>query len=821
MGSLLSDLRLALRRFAKNPGYAAIAVVTLALGIGASTATFSVVNGVLLEPLPYPGAERLMQVRTVLANGFAFNLNSYPDYEDLREQNRSFSGLAAYADSTASAVADGRADRVAMTQVSPGFFSLLDVAPALGRVFSPDEERIGTEVVIVSHGYWRSHLSGREDFASQTIRVNNRTYSVIGVMPRAYDFPAGTDLWLPLAPGPQNRTSHGFQIVGRLLDSISAEAAQQDLSAIAQSLKQQYGDDEDMVAASVQSVLEQLVGRIRPALTLLLGASGVLLLVACVNAANLTLARALSRDRESAVRLALGARPARLVRNLLAESLVLSFFGAALGLVVAFAGVPALLALASTRLPRIQDIGVDFGVFAFALAVSILVALAVGAVPALRALRRDPRDALADTQRIHGGGAATRRLRAGLVVVQISLTVVLLVGAGLIGRSVLHLLQENPGFRTDGALVMDLWQPAEPIVGTRTEPSAGDVRIAGFLGALMDRLTTIPGVEHVGGINRFPLATGPWNGGFIVLDRADEVSSIDDWRRLSRDPSRTGNAQFRVVSSGYFGAMAIPLIRGRLFDERDALDAPHVALISASLAEARWPDEDPLGKIIQFGGMDGDYRPLTIVGIVGDVQEFGIGSMPRPIFYAHYAQRPRAAFEFNIVMQGSADEGALTAASRAFAQELDPQVPVAFKTLGDIVSASLANRLLVLRLLAVFGALALVLATTGVYSVVSYMALQRTREIGVRIALGARDGDVVRLLVRQGAAFAAGGIAIGLAVAFASTRVLASLLYGVGRLDPATFSVVAVALLLAALGASWVPAYRASRGSATEALRHE
>ena len=821
MGSILSDLRLALRRLAKSPSYTAIAAVTLALGIGASTATFSVVNGVVLQPLPYPRAERLMQVRTVVANGYRANLTSYPDYEDLREQNRSFTGLAAYADSRASAATGGPADRVALTQVSPGFLSVIDVAPALGRAFSADEERAGEAMALVSYGYWQSHLSGREDFTSQNIRVNNKSYAVIGVMPRTYDFPAATDLWVPLQPGKQYRGAHGFQVVGRLHDDVSAAAAEQDLSGIAQRLKEQYGRDEDMVAASVQPVLEQLVGRARPALTLLLGASGVLLLVACVNAANLMLARALSRDRESAMRLALGARPARLVRDFLAESLVLSLVGAALGFAVAFGGVPALLALDSAKLPRIRDIGVDFRVFAFVLAVSILVALAVGAIPALRAVRRDPRDALAESQRIHGGGAATRRLRGGLVVAQISLTVVLLVGAGLIGRSVLHLLEENPGYRTDGALVMNLWQPTEQTAGMRTELSAGDVRIAEYLGGLMGRLATIPGVEHVGGINRFPLETGPANGNFIVLDRPDEVQSIDDWMRLTRDSWRVGNAQFRVASAGYFGAMAIPLIRGRLFDERDAADAPHVALISASLAEARWPGEDPLGKLIQFGGMDGDLRPFTVIGIVGDVQEFGIGSKLQPTFYADYRQRPRAASEFHIVMQGRANDAALTAASRAVARELDPQVPVAFKTLREIVFASLADRQLVLRLLAFFGAVALVLATTGVYSVVSYMALQRTREIGVRMALGARGRDVVRLLVRQGVAFAAGGIAIGLAAAFVSTRVLASWLYGVGRVDPATFAIVAVALLVATLVASWVPAYRASRGDATEALRHQ
>jgi predicted permease len=817
--TLLSDIRHAFRQFRRAPGFVVVAVVTLALGIGATTAIFSVVNGIFLRPLPYPSAERLMEVRGVYENGFQGQL-SYPDFEDLQEQNRTFAGLAAYIHRMTLAATAEQGFRVAWTRVSPGYFSVTGVPPALGRGFSADEEQTGARVAVVSYGFWQNRLAGLSDFAGESVRVNDQTYTVIGVMPRGYDFPAATELWAPLQPPghyPTSRTAKGYQVVGRLRDDISATAAQQDLSAVAARLKQQYGDDEDMVAASVRPVLEQLAGNVRAALTVLLGASGVLLLVACVNVANLMLARALSRDHESALRLALGASRAHLARRFMAESLVLTLAGGGLGLAIAFAGVRALLAQGTAELPRTGEIGVDVRVLAYSLAVSVFAALVVGVVPALRAARRDPRDALADSQRIQGGGAATRRLRAGLVMAQVALTVVLLIGTGLVGRSVLNLLDEDPGYRTDGALVMEVWLPG----GSYVTPSAGDAYIASFLERLMSRLRMIPGVERAGGINSFPLQDLGSNGRYILLDRPDEVSNPDDWERFGSEPSRTGVAYFRVASPEYFAAMGIPLIRGRVFDARDTRDAPHVALISASLAEARWPGQDPLGRLIQFGGMDGDYRAFTIVGIVGDIQEFGIGATPQQIFYADVRQRPRRANEFHVVIQGGGDVAALTAAAREVARGLDPQIPVAFKTLREVVSAWMAQRQFVLVLLALFGVLALVLAATGVYGVVGYMAVRRTPEIGVRVALGARGPDIVRLLVREGAVCAVGGVAIGLIVASVLTRVVASWLYGVGGTDLTTFAAVAAVVIAVALAASWVPAYRASRTDAMEALRHD
>ena len=808
------DLKYALRSLRRSPAFTAAAVLTLGLGIGANTAIFSVVNGVLLRALPYPKPDALMQVETVFQGGASGNL-SYPDFEDLRGQNSSFADLAVYASWTASAAAAGQGYRMAMAVVSAGFFPILGVPPVAGRVFSGDDERAGQRVAVVSYGYWQSRLGGSTDFTDRVIRVADQAYAIIGVMPRSYDFPLGNELWVPREPATESRTAHNWHVVGRLRNGVSRARAQQDLTGIARRLKQQYGDDTDMTDAAVRPVLEQLVGSVRPALLVLLGAAGVLLLVACVNVVNLLRARALSRDREVALRLALGARPGRLARRFLAESLMLSLAGGALGVLLAMAGVPVLLAFEPGRLPRAQDIGVDWQVLVFALGVSVMAAVAIGLVPAVRAARRDASEALADSHRGQGGGVASHRVRGALVASQIALTIVLLVGVGLLGRSFFKLLTLDPGYRTRGALVMDVWLPS-------ARDAAGETRNGAFLERLIERLRAIPGIARVGGVNNFPLNSEFYpNGTFLILQRPDEVSSFEDFGRLARQPARIGNAEFRVASAGYFGAMGIPLIRGRLFDERDAPRAPHVAVISASLAQTRWPGEDPLGKLIQFGNMDGDLRPFTIVGVVGDVREQGIGAAVRPTFYAYYRQRPGAAWQFHIVIEGQADVGALATSARRIARELDPEVPTRFQALQEVVSASLANRRFILLLLGLFGGLALVLATTGVYGVIAYTASQRTPEIGVRMALGARGGDVVRMLVTQGARFAVAGIAVGLVTAFALTRFLAALLYGVSATDPLSFSATALVLLLAALVASWIPARRAARVDPMEALRRE
>jgi putative ABC transport system permease protein len=811
---MLNDFRLALRGFARSPGLAVVTIATLALGIGASTAIFSVLNGVLLRALPYPAAERLMLVSTVFSGGYTGRQVSYPNFEDLREQNGSFDSLAAYSDWTTSAAADGEGFRVAWAQVSEDFFGTLGVAPSVGRTFTAEELRAGAPVAVVSYGYWQSRLGGRPNVAGEDIRVGDTAYSVIGVMPRGYDFPSGAELWVPREPFAESRTANNWRVVGRLAPGVSETQAQADLTAVARRLKAEYGDDTPMTDAAVQPMLDTLVGPVRPALLTLFGAAGVLLLVACVNVANLLLARALARDREAAVRLALGAGPGRLARSFFIEALLLSLAGALLGVLLAYAGVPVLLALEPGYLPRVAEIAVDSRVLAFALAACVATALLISIAPALRAARRDVREALADGQRIQGGGHVERRVRGGLVVAQIALTIALLIGAGLLSRTFLALLDVDLGFRTEDSLVMETWLPVP-------QDEAGNVRVADFIRDLTARLRAAPGVERVGGVNVFPLKGGGADGTFVVLDRPDEIGTFDDFARVARDRARTGNAEFRVAMPGYFAAMGIPLLRGRVLDERDVRGAPHAAVISASLAESRWGDEDPLGKLIQFGNMDGDLTPFTVVGVVGDVQDYGIGTRPRPTFYADAVQRPRVAWDFHFVMQGRFDAAAVAALARRSAAELRPAAPVEIGSIEAIVSASLSDRRFVLLLIGLFGGIALVLAATGAYGVIAYMAARRTPEIGVRMALGARPSDVVRLLVRQGAVFAVAGIAVGLLAALGFARVLASLLYGVGPADPVTFMAVAAVMLVTVLLASFIPARRASRIDTLQALRHD
>lgn len=812
----MGEFRHALRGLWRSPGFTAIAVMTLALGIGAGTAIFSVVNGVLLSALPYPNPDGLVQVSTVNQFGRAVRV-SFPDFEDLRDENESFAELAAHAAYSTSASVGGDGFRTQIAQVTPAFFPVFGVSPGSGRAFSAEEGRVGAPLAVVSHAFWQGRLRGALGAATPSIRIGETLYTVIGVMPAEFDFPAGTAVWVPRTPLSENRTAHNWSVIGRLRNGVSLDLGQQDLSAIAQQLKQRHGDDTDTTDATVRPILESLVGDVRPALLVLLGAAGMLLILACVNVANLFLARAFSRDRELAVRLALGARPGSLVRAFLAESLLATAAGAALGVLIAAIGVPALVAFEPGWLPRSQDIAVDWAVLAAASLTSVFLAVAIALVPGLRAARHGTHGVLAGGQRIQGEAAAGRRLRSSLAAAQVALTAVLLVGAGLLGRSVLELLSVDPGFRTEGVLVLDSWLPYPE----SDDPEIGAARIADFIDRFSAGLRGIPGVERVGGINHFPLRGGGPNGTFVVVQAADEITDFDRFFEFATDAQRAGNAEFRVADGDYFRVMDIPLVQGRLFDERDAADAPHVAVISESLAAARWPNEDPIGRQVFFGNMDGDLRSFTVVGVVGDVKEYGLGAAPLPTFYANYRQRPRTAAEFHVAVRGSFDAAELTASARRIARDIDAEVPVESLGLEAIVSRSLADRRFVLVLLAVFGSLALGLAATGVYSVMAYLVLQRTPEMGVRMALGAQKRNVTSLLLQHGARLAIAGIVTGLLAAFGLSRVLRNLLYGVNAADTMTFAVTTAVLLIAALTAAWIPARRVARANPITALRRD
>ena len=805
----MRDIRYALRTLSRTPLFSIIAILTLALGIGATTAIFTVVDGVLLRPLPYPQPDRIVRAWEVTAKGGRINFSD-PDFEDLRDQSRSFAALGEVSGSYLVSVA-GTSEpvRANAALASKAFFQVMGVEPIRGRLFVSEEQHPGGRpAVVVSEAFWRTSLGGAPLGPNTTLTFEDQVYTVVGVMPSNLDYPVGTALWIPRELEERNphRTGHNFQLVGRLAPGVSLDQARADVHTIAHRLEQQYGDETDMVDAALVPLREQLVGQLRPALLVLLGASAFLLLIACANVINLMMARMAAREGELALRLALGATRTRLVRQFVTEALVLATGGAALGVLLASGGIRALLAFQPGNLPRVGEIHVNWAVLLFALGISLLTALAMGLLTAWRAARGSLRDALAEAQRTQAGAGGSLRIRGALVVAQVAATLVLLVGAGLLGRSFVRLLAVDPGFRTEHALVLDVSLPSGSDDAARRQT-------VGFYDDLFARLRAIPGVREVGGANVLPLGgTSAGDGDFLIMTRRDTSLRMADLERLFRNPSNTGHAEFRVASSGYFRAMNIPLIRGRFFDDRDAPDAPHVAVISQSLAEKRWPNEDPIGKLIEFGNMDGDLRPFTIVGIVGDVREANLAAPPRPTFYAFYRQRPRGASTLDIVMQGPTVETptVITAARRAV-RELRPDVPPRFRSIESVVSTSVADRRFTLLLIGVFGASALLLATLGVYGVISYVVTQRRQEIGVRIALGAQTGDVHKLVLREGAMLALGGVVIGGIAAFALTRLIAGMLFGVSPTDPVSFAAVALGLVGVVLLASFVPAHRAAR----------
>jgi putative ABC transport system permease protein len=816
MDSFLRDIRYVTRALLRTPGFFGVTVLTLGLGVGATTAIFSVINGVLLRPLPYPGADRIVQVWEVSASGHQMNAAD-PNFDDWRTQSRSFAALAEFTGGSVVSVSGGSEPaRVRAASVSADFFPALGVHPSRGRLFAPDEQTFGGPgTVVVSDAFWRSYLGANPSaVGSATLTMEGATYAVVGVMPAQLDFPAGVDLWTPaeLSPHYPSRTAHNWRVLGRLRDGVSLETTRREMTAISRRLKAQYGDFVDLTDAAVVPLREEMTGDVRPALLVLFGAATLLLAIACANVVNLLMARLSARRGEVALRLALGAGRGRLARQFLAESLVLSLLGGLLGVFLAWEGVNALLVLDPGKLPRVGEVRVDLPVLGFALGISVLAAVALGLLTAWRGTRGELREALAESQRTQSGVGSGVRIRSTLVVSQIALTLVLLVGAGLLGRSFLHLVDVNPGFRTTRATVLDVALPYPGNVGARRE-------LVRFYDDLLSQIGQLPGVTGVGGVSAFPLTeSSAGNGTFLIMRSVDEPLDPSNMEALMHDSTRTGYAEFRVASAGYFPAMGIPLLRGRLFEDRDAPDAPHVALISESLAKTRWSGVDPLGKVIQFGNMDGDVTPFTIVGVVGDVHEASLAADPRPTFYAFYRQRPNAVSSINVVIRSTAPATVIGPVQR-IVRTLRPDVPPRFRTIETIVASSLADRRFLLVLVGVFGGAALVLATLGVYSVIAFLVTQRTREIGVRVALGARTGDVVRMVLGEGGLLAGIGVLVGAAIGFALTGLLTRFLFGVAATDPLSFVGVALLLMGVALVASYVPARRAARVEPMRVLR--
>ncbi|HEX8290915.1 MAG TPA: ABC transporter permease [Pyrinomonadaceae bacterium] len=809
MKTLLQDVRYAVRTLLKSPGFALVAVVALALGIGANTAIFSVVKAVLLSPLPYPGPERLVWVREI--NPGADILDepaSAPNYNDWRTQARSFEGMAAFSN-TAMTLTDaaGEPERLPAVAASANFFEVVGVAPALGRGFLPEEETTGkNRVVVVSHGLWQRRLGASPQALGQTINLSGNAYTVVGVAPADFKSPVRgpkpPELWVPIAFNlSQNvRRSDYLNVVGRLRAGATVGQAQAELAAIAARLEKEFPSTNAGWTVTTQPLHEKVVGNVRQALWVLMGIVGFLLLISCANVANLLLARASGRRQEIAVRSALGAGRGRLIRQLLTESLLLGLAGGGLGLVLAAWGVELLVSLSPGNIPRLDEAGLDARVLAFTFGVSVLTGVVFGLLPALSASKTDLAESLKEGgSRGSTAGQSARRLRGSLVVAEIAITAVLLACSGLMIRSFLAIQSVDPGFRPERVLTFEFSLPSARY---KDEP-----QMAAFYEQLTARAAALPGVERAALVDALPLSSG-----------ADVLSFVIEGRP-ELPPEKVQDAIFTVSTPDYFDVMGVGHVRGERMSERHREGVPDVGLINETMARKFWPGEDPVGKRINMG--DPARSPwITVVGVVRDTRSSGLDKEPYPQVYLPALQFRQRAMTF--VARTSSDPAALVPAVRRELAALDKDLPLYnVRTMEQVMSDSVSRRRFQMVLITAFAGVGLLLAAVGIYGVISYSVAQRRHEIGVRMALGARAADILRLVVGQGLGLALLGVGVGVAGSLALTRLMASLLYGVSATDPLTFVCVSVALLGVALLACLIPARRATKVDPMIALRYE
>ena len=814
MGTFLQDIRFGLRMLAKKPGFTAIAILTLALGIGANTAIFSVVNTVLLKPLPFPQPERLVAVSGIdLRTNEVGRALSYPDFKDLHAQTRTLEAVGAFSDAAFTLTGTGEPRHLRGYAITSDLFAALQGHPEIGRTFVANEDTPGTRVVILSHALWKSAFAGDPGIVGRAIQVNGEPNTVVGVMPAAFQFPVGgdaQDIWTTMsvymsaADGEKSmadtRGAHFLGCVGRLKPGVSIAQANADAATIAGALKTQYPDTNGHFSIGVRPEIEALVGDVRPVLLMIVGAVALLLLIACANTANLLLARATGRQREIAVRLSLGAGRARMLRQLLTESVLLSLGGGVLGLFLAVWGTKLFASLPGMDIPRLAIAQVDVRALIFTLGISVLTGLVFGLAPALHSVKLDQFQSLREGGRSAMEGTGHTRLRNVLVISEVSLALMLLIGASLLVESMSHVLRVAPGFEPHGLLTFNMDLP-DTRYG-KPEQSGG------FYRQLLEKIRAVPGVQSAGGVLPLPFSQDMIRTTFQIggrlVPKSDEPAS-----------------QFRSISLGYFQTMQIPLISGRDFTSHDDRKSTQVAIINQTLARKYFPNEDPIGRMIKPGVSDsGPSRMREIVGVVADVKHHHLWEGADAETYVPYEQV--AIGQMSLVVRTQGDPMSLLPVMREEVKSLDAELPVyGAQTMDEYLRSSVAQRRFTSILFAVFAGTGFLLAIIGLFGVMSYSVSQRTHEMGIRLAVGADKADILKLVVGQGMRVTLAGIVLGLGATLALSTVLRSQLFGVSAWDPFTFLAVAAVLALVALTACYIPARRATRVDPVVALRYE